>query len=216
VGATPYSALMSQVDARDGESSVEVPDDWLQGRTLFGGLQAAIAFKAMRSLVPDMPLRSLQGTFLAPVPGGLVRSRARVLRSGKNTSHVESRIVEGDNTLALFVGVFGVGRPSAVNLRPQQPAVTAKRPFEMPYRTGVTPAFTQHFKARWIEGGPPFSGATDPRAVIELGMQDAGPATELHVLAMADYIPPIGLSFLKERVAAATRSFRNESPIGGM
>ena len=210
--ATPYSVLMSRVAARDGESSVEVPGDWLQGRTLFGGLQAALAFKAMRSLVPGMPLRSLQGTFLAPVPGGLVRSRARVLRSGKNTSHVEGRIVDGDNTLALFVGVFGAGRPSAVNLRPRQPVVTPEKPFDMPYVEGVTPAFTQHFKARWVVGRPPFTGAnsTNPSAVIELGLRDTGMATEAHLLAFADFIPPVALSWLKDRVAAASLTWMLE------
>ena len=49
-------------------------------------------------------LRSLQVTFLAPVPGGPVRARANILRSGKSATHVEARIVDGDNTLAIMVG----------------------------------------------------------------------------------------------------------------
>ena len=210
MGATPYSVLMSRVAARDGESSVDVPDDWLQGRTLFGGLQAALAFAAMRSLVPGVPLRSLQAAFLAPVPGGPVRARARVLRSGKSATHVESRIVDGDNTLALFFAVFGLARPSAVTLRPQQPVVTPEKPFDMPYIEGVTPGFTQHFKARWIRGGGPFSGNTNPENVIELAMRDSGSATEYHLLAMADFIPPIALAFLKDRVAAASLTWMLE------
>ena len=67
---TPCSVLMSRARTGAGESQLDVPEDWLQGRTLFGGLQAAVAFAAMRSLVPQAPLRSLQATFLAPVPGG--------------------------------------------------------------------------------------------------------------------------------------------------
>ena len=204
MGPTPYSVLTSQIRSDAGESQLDVPDDWLQGRTLFGGLQAAVAFAAMRSLVPEAPLRSLQATFLAPVPGGDVRSRARVLRSGKSATHVESRIVSGDDTLALFVGVFGLPRPSAVSLIPQQPLVTSTHSIEMPWVPGITPAFTQHFKARWIVGGPPFSGASHPDNVIELGMRDGGLATEYHVMAMADFIPPIALSYLKERTAAAS------------
>jgi acyl-CoA thioesterase len=195
---------MSRTRSGAGESQLDVPDDWLQGRTLFGGLQAAVALAAMRSLVPDAPLRSLQATFLAPVPGGVVRSRARVLRSGKNATHVESRIVSGDDTLALFVGVFGLARPSAVRLIPRQPSVSSAGAFEMPWIPGVMPEFTQHFKARWIVGGPPFSGASHPENVIELGMRDSGSAGEYHVLAMADFIPPIALSYVKERIAAAS------------
>jgi len=195
---------MSRARTGAGESQLDVPDDWLQGRTLFGGLQAAVAFAAMRSLVPQAPLRSLQATFLAPVPGGVVRARALLLRSGKSATHVESRIVSGDDTIALFVGVFGLPRPSAVKLIPKQSVVTSAHSIELPWIPGVTPNFTQHFKARWIVGGPPFTGVSQPDNVIELGMRDSGRATEYHVLAMADFIPPIALSYLKERTAAAS------------
>lgn len=207
---TPYSALMSRIQARAGEAHVEVPDDWLQGRTLFGGLQAAIGLAALRTLVPDAPLRCLQVTFIGPVPGGSVQARARLLRSGKNTTHAEARIVDGETTLASMIAVFGVARDSAVNVAPVQPAVDAVRPIEMRYRPGAVPSFTQHFKARWLRGGPPFTGATERDNVIELGMRDPGPASEQHVLAMADFIPPIALSFLKEPVAAASLTWMLE------
>lgn len=201
---TPCSVLMSRVRAGGGEAALDVPDDWLQGRTLFGGLQAAVALAAMRSLVPSMPLRTMQATFVAPVPGGLVRARARVLRSGKNTIHVESRLVDGDNTLALMVGVFGAGRASAVELLPQQPAVVDRPATELTYVPGAYPAFTQQFRARWLAGGMPASGSTETEQVIALGMRDSGNATESHVLAMADFIAPIALSLLTERVPAAS------------
>src|SRR5438552_3527029 len=184
---TPFSLLLSRMQASDGASMLDVPDDWLQGRTLFGGLQAVVGLAAMRSLAPDAPLRSLQMTFLAPVPGGPVRARAHILRGGKSTKHVEARIVDGDNTLALMVAVFGLPRPSAVTLRPQQPAVTTAKSIDIPWIPGVTPNFTQPFKARWIVGAPPWAGVAEPRNVIELAMRDTGNATESHALAMADF-----------------------------
>ncbi|MFZ3324162.1 MAG: thioesterase family protein [Usitatibacter sp.] len=210
MSGTPYSALMSRVQAAAGEASVHVPDDWVQGRTLFGGLQGAIALHAMRTLVPGAALRSLQTTFVGPVPGGLVRATARVLRSGKNATHVEARIVDADATLAVMVGIFGLARDSSVTVVPRQPDVTPGKVIEMRYVPGAAPAFTQHFKARWLVGGVPFSGATEHDNVIELGMHDSGPATEYHVVAMADFIPPIALSFLRERAAAASLNWMLE------
>ncbi len=207
---TPYSALLSRIESSPGQASVTVPEDWLQGRTLFGGLQAAIALRAMRTLAPDAPLRSLQTTFIGPVPGGRVEARARVLRTGKSTTHVEARIVDGEETLALVVGVFGLSRQSVVNIAAQKPAVDAAHGIEMKYVAGAMPAFTQHFKARWVKGGPPYTGATARDNVIELGLRDAGPVGEYHVLAMADFIPPIALSFLTERAPAASLSWMLE------
>ena len=207
---TPFSALLSRMEAAAGESMLDVPEDWLQGRTLFGGFQAVVGLAAMRSLAPEAPLRSLQVTFLAPVPGGPVRARARVLRSGKSATHVEARIVDGDNTLALMVGVFGRPRDSAIALRPRQPNVTPENPFQLPRIPGVTPNFTQHFKARWIAGGPPWSGTEKPDIVVELAMRDSGNATESHVLAMADFIPPIALSYLRTPVPAASLTWMLE------
>src|SRR3954467_9524801 len=96
---TPFSVLAAREQAADGEAMLDVPQDWLQGRTLFGGLQAVVGLAAMRSLGTAAPLRSLQVTFLAPVPGGPVHARARILRSGKSATHVEARIIDGDNTL---------------------------------------------------------------------------------------------------------------------
>ena len=207
---SPLSELLSRIQALDGECTLDVPEDWLQGRTLFGGMQAIVGLAAMRSVAPAAPLRSLQVTFLAPVPGGPVTARAQILRSGKNTTHVEARIVDGDKTLALMVGVFGLGRPSVVKLRPVQPAVSPSRPIDLPAKAGQPPAFTQHFKARWMVGAPAWSGVAQPDNVIELGMRDQGNATESHVVAMADFIPPIALSYLTKPVPAASLTWMLE------
>jgi acyl-coenzyme A thioesterase PaaI-like protein len=210
IGATPFSVLVSRIQSAEGQARLEVPDDWLQGRTLFGGLQAVVGLAAMRTLAPEAPLRSLQVTFLAPVPGGLVQASARILRSGKSTTHVEARIVDGESTLAFMVAVFGLARPSAVTLHPQQPVVPPETPFELRWVPGVSPNFTQHFKARWIVGGPPWSGAARLDNVIELAMRDPGHASEFHVVAMADFIPPVALSYLTKPVAAASLTWMLE------
>lgn len=207
---SPLSLLLTRMQASDGTATLDVPEDWLQGRTLFGGLQAVIGVAAMRSLGLAAPLRSLQVTFLAPVPGGVVQARARILRSGKSATHVEARIVDGENTLAIMVGVFGLPRTSAVALRPEQPQVAAKNPVELPRTVGIAPRFTWHFDARWIVGSPPWTGVERAESVVELGMRDEGRATEAHVIAMADFLPPIALSYLTTPVAAASLTWMLE------
>src|SRR5204862_7431646 len=180
------SARLSEVLASaraDGDGlSVEVGDDWLQGRSLFGGMQAAIGLRAMRSSVPEaLPLRTLQVTFVGPVPAGPVRAVARVLRQGGSATIAEARLVQGDETLALLVGVFGKARSSVVARALVQPQLPAASPKTMPGVPGMTPSFMQHFRARWLRGGIPFSASTEPEASLELDLLDgAAGATEAH------------------------------------
>lgn len=208
---TPWTALFAQLRAEPGRASLDVTPDWLQGRTVFGGLQAAVALRAMRTLVPDVPLRTLQGTFLAPAPQGTLAATARVLRTGKSATHVEARIVDGDATLALMVGVFGAARASTVSLVPRQPPVDAARPLDFGYIPGVMPAFTQHFKVRFLRGGLPYSGSKQADNVLEVSLRDTGPCTEGHLLAMADFIPPIALSWLKTPAPGSTLTWMIET-----
>jgi acyl-CoA thioesterase len=207
---TPWTRLFAGARTQPGALSLPVSADWLQGRTVFGGVQAAVALRAMRTLVPDVPLRTLQGTFLAPVPEGTVTAQARVLRAGKSATHVAAQITEGDNILATLVGVFGAPRSSVVSVQPRQPAVPSGKPMDFPYIPGVMPAFTQHFKARWLRGQFPYTGDTATEHVVELALRDAGPATEGHVLAMADFIPPIALAHLKQPAFGSTLTWMIE------
>ena len=193
-----FSEILASVRRDQEQWTVVVAEDWAQGRSLFGGLQAALAVKAMRDLVPEVPLRSLQTTFLAPVPAGTVHIRAQILRSGKSATHVEARIMDGAQTLCLLVGIFGASRPSKVERIPQQPLVECSKPLHFPYIESVMPAFTRYFQMTWLRGGFPYSGSTLVENVLELGFkQETGVANEMHVLAIADVIPPIGLSLLR-------------------
>src|SRR5260221_10181365 len=65
---TPFSVLLSRIQAGQGASMLDVPDDWLQGRTLFGGLQAVLGPAAVRSPAPGAPPRLLPGTLPPPRP----------------------------------------------------------------------------------------------------------------------------------------------------
>ena len=164
----------------------------MQGRSVFGGLQVVVALEAMRTLVPSAVLRTLQATFVAPVSEGVVRACAHVLRQGKSATHVEARLVDGNETLAIVIGVFGHPRSSKAARVPSRSRVDGAEPLELAFIPGLFPSFTQHFAARWLEGSFPFSGQPNHRQVIEVGMKDEGPTTEGHVVAIADFIPPVG------------------------
>lgn len=206
------SELLRTIRIESGTAECVVDDSWTQGRSVFGGLQAAIVLAAMRDRVPDdLPLRSLQMSFVAPVAAGPVRATAQLLRSGRSATQVEGCLVEGDARLAPAVAVFGSARESVVAHAPQRPDVARGAARRFPYIDGKTPAFTAHFAATWLEGGMPFTGATSRRTVVELDLRDDGPMSEAHLLALADFIPPVALSLLNRAAPGSSMTWMLEN-----
>ena len=77
---------LSNIRRIEGGFATAIPEDWMQGRTSYGGFSAALALEAARGLAPDLPpLRSAQVSFVGPLSGE-VEVRARMLRRGKNAS----------------------------------------------------------------------------------------------------------------------------------
>lgn len=186
---------------RDGDLwTASISEDWMQGRSAFGGIQAALALRAMRTLVPtETPLRSLQVTFVSPIPAGPVHIAAKVLRQGKSVTQVEAHLMDGDATACVVIGVFGAARESVLHVMPSQPSVEAMaKPHVLRYVPGILPQFTQHFDARWLQGDIPFSGSSKTAQVVEIALKDDGVADEAQVIAFADFIPPVALSMLRQ------------------
>lgn len=212
-----YSQVLATVRPHEGGWTAEVPESWAQGRTIFGGMQAALAVRAMRDLVPpSVPLRVLQASFIAPVAPGPVRIEASVLRRGKSATQVEARIFDGQQIACLIFAVFGESRPSVLDIRPQQPGLPppeAATPFV--YLEGIAPAFTQHVATRWLGGVNIFQGAKEPRTGIYVGFRDepyAGPGAlgESQIIGYADIVPTPGLSMLKQPAMASSLTWTLE------
>ena len=207
---TTLTQLFQRAKREPGAIELEVPADWMQGRSIFGGLQVAIALEAMRTCVPDAVLRTLQTTFVAPVAAGKVQARARVLRQGKNATHVEARLLDGGETQAVVMGVFGHARSSKAARLPLRPPLDASSPFEVSYVPGVSPSFVQHFRRRWLKGPRPFAGQATHEQVVEVGMLDEGMLSEAHLVAIADFIAPVALSYLDAPAPASTLTWMLE------
>jgi acyl-CoA thioesterase len=192
-----FSEILDSLRSHDSVWTADVSEDWLQGRSVFGGVQAALALRVMRASVPrDVPLRVLQIVFVAPVDAGRITLRTEVLRAGKSVTHVEARILDGGKTAAIAVGLFGRGRRSDVQVTPRPPTYPVQSSVPRTLATTL-PAFAQHFTVRWLRGAEPFSGADMPMSLIEADMKDVAHATEEHVVAIADFPPPLAFSFLK-------------------
>ena len=181
--------------------------DWAQGRTVFGGLQTALAVRGLMGLMPDdAPLRALQVTFIAPLPvGETLTLEATVLRQGRSATHGEARLrTAGGESACLAVGVFGRPRASQLQWATSMPAADDHDAIEPPFVPGVSPGFVQHFRTRWAAGCLPFSGAVRPVSRVWVAHRDPGPLTICHLVALADVIPTPALSTLTTQAMASS------------
>ncbi len=210
-----FSSLMSSITpaATAGDWQVTVGEEWAQGRTLFGGLQAALAFEALQTEVPpEFPLRVLQVTFAAPVPPGAARIQSRILRRGGSAIHGEARLLGPDDaTLCLVVAVFGKARTSGFQLQPEMPPCAAPEASNrFPYLEGITPVFTRQFRMAWAEGAFPFMGGHAPTTRIWIAHKDPAPPTLSHLIATADVVPSPALSTMKQVAMASSMTWTLE------
>lgn len=191
----------------NGSISFHIPDDWMQGRTTYGGLTAALCLQAALPVSGGRPVRSAQVAFVGPVSGD-VTCQATLLREGKNTVFASVRMHGADGVAAEAILAFGTHRESALDFT-HLPAPKVTQPEETPSYFGDhgRPAFTRHFNMRLASGSRPLSGT--PHADVSLWMRHKDPAFApgpVSLLAIADAPPPAAMSMLTEpaRISSMT------------
>jgi acyl-CoA thioesterase len=201
------SEILAAIAPTESGFAITIGPTWGQGRATFGGLVAAVGNEAMRKLVArDRLLRSLQTTFVGPASSGQWHIEPRVLRVGKAATLVQCDVLDGDQVVATQVAVYGLGRASAVSLRP--PAATPVRKVDelrdMRYVEGQTPEFLQHFAVRWSEGAKPYSNSPRTPTKAFIRHRDPAPTTESHVVALIDCIPSPSMSMFTAPAPASS------------
>ncbi|HUS23803.1 MAG TPA: thioesterase family protein [Candidatus Binatia bacterium] len=209
-----FTDILESLEGDGDQWRAQVPDSWLQGRTAFGGLQAALGLAAMRRVAgTDVPLRVLQTTFVAPVPGGEVSLQARRLRAGKSVTHAAAELLVDGATACIQVGIFGGSRASELRLdAPAPPALPRPETLvDLPFAPGITPEFTRQFGFRWADGTPPFTGARQGRTRIYIRHRQPAPRLdEAQVVALTDAIPSPALSMLTKPAMASSLTWTLE------
>lgn len=199
------AALLDPVTPAGGPTTFAGLDDWMQGRTLYGGASALIAYTAAVRAFPDLPpLRAGQVAFVAPT-GPQAELRREVVRQGRNVAQVRSEIwCDGQCTLTAF-WLFGTER-EANAVHPASPLADwpgAPEDAE-PAKTDKGPAFIRHnfdLRRAQEERGP---GAPVVRRWARLRERAAlDPVSEL--ILLGDVLPP-----------GAMRAMQRQGPISSV
>lgn len=172
-----------------GGFATAIPEDWMQGRTSYGGFSAALALEAARGLAPDLPpLRSAQVSFVGPLAGE-VEVRARLLRRGRNATWISAEVTSeaGVGLTATFVFMGPV--ESALHLHDAPPPAGWIPPEQaVPLPEGKNVGFTRHFERRFAL---PRSEERRPEIAWWARLRDAeGLDPMVGLLLAADALPP--------------------------
>jgi acyl-CoA thioesterase len=199
-----FTDLMGSISPDDSSEngkrwSVIIPDQWMQGRTSYGGLSAALCLQTALLDNPNVPpIRSAQINFIGPT-GGKVQMQTKILRQGKSVCYIEVLMFgeKGMATHAVFC--FGAARESKLNAvytaKPDVPDLDDLPEF---FPLGNAPIFAQHFETKLAIGDPPVSGSTKNEFYLWCRHSDRLANNMAALLAIADMPPPAVLPKFKE------------------
>ncbi len=205
-----FTELMAGAAPGPDALRLTITDDWMQGRTTFGGLSAAFSLEAAQRAHPDLPaLRGATVAFVGPA-GGELEGRVDVLRRGRSVSFVGVDVLGDKGLAARSTFAFGDPRVSALDATwsppPGAPAPEACEAFLPP---GFGPAFTQHIETRLVKGGRPASGVNDHDLLVWVRHRDEAAAGVGALIAIADMLPAPVLAMAREfaPISSVTWSF---------
>jgi hypothetical protein len=193
----------------------DVPADWQQGRTAYGGLAAAMAAQAMRDVAgaawpADVRLRALQTNFVGPVAPGPAAIDVQLLREGKSVRQVMARLTTGGGGSRASGSASTAARarprsPRSCRTRSRSPSRPARRMTRL--HAGRNARLLRHFDIGWAAGAPPCSGGSGWATSLYLRL--AGDRadlidTEVLTVLLADLPPTPAISRLTRPAPASS------------
>jgi acyl-CoA thioesterase len=202
------SSLVDPIPRTDGPVFLENAGEWMQGRTLYGGASALIAYTAVIGAHSGLPpLRAAQIAFAGPV-GERFDVRTSVLRAGRNVTQIRSElVVDGDVGLAATF-VFGAQRePNALHSAPTAdpwPGAPEDQP-TLPGPEGLH--FIRNFELRRAqeETGPGFPLVRRWIRLRDEAMGDADLDPVSRFVLIGDTLPP-----------GSMRAMRRQGPLSSV
>ncbi|OJU86404.1 MAG: acyl-CoA thioesterase [Acinetobacter sp. 39-4] len=184
------------------------PSSWLQGRTTYGGLSAALSLQAVLKLAPSElpPLRTAQFSFVGPVANDITFD-TQVLRQGKSATSVAVDCYSAGQIALRSTLFFGHGRQSNVcHELTARPQVSTPDDYGQPLDDTFLPSFFGNFDVRFTNGVTPVSSAETPELIAWVKLKDVvGIDPQVVLLAIGDCLPP-----------AAMACFTSPAPISSM
>lgn len=169
----------------------------MQGRTLYGGASALMAYVVAIRTFPDLPpLRAAQVSFVAAI-GTDMELRTEMVRQGRNVAQVRSEILCGGQIALTAFWLFGTERDPNARHAASPPDGSPGKPGDgAPVALGPAPEFLKNnyevrYTADRIETGTPLV-----RRWVKL-RDPSGLDAVQELILLGDALPPSAISIMQ-------------------
>ena len=206
---------------QNNDARLAISADWGQGRTIFGGITAAILLVAAQDKVSTSHhIQSISTNFIGPLQADSPFDiEVEVLRAGRSVTQVLAKIVQDQQVLVIQQTSFVLSRESGIsitdNSSPDMPV--PEEPNFLVDTPELAPAFVQHFDIHMNSGKNPFSASDESHVYGWMRFKDTiEQMNDAHITCLIDAWPPAVLQQFKQFGACSTSSwyieFANPKP----
>ena len=195
------STLTTLFDSLRANTPCDLPLDWLQGRTAYGGFSAALGLKVAvdANQTENVTLRSAQISFIGPITADVIFT-PEILRIGKSATYVGVKGVSDKSTVFQATYIFGKNRESAIkhNFIATPYVMKPDQYSELPHKL-IVPNFFKNFHVRVVSNSLFFSGGPKPELIAWVRFKDKLEIDDdISLLLIADSLPPASTVCSKE------------------
>ncbi len=193
-----------------------VDSSWAQGRSLFGGLNAALILSHIEGQTgfTDKELRTVNIHFCAPITSEQeIRIECQVLSQGKSVFQVQGQLLQDGEVKTSILACFSAPRNSTIVVKhaPLVPALLPQQAKRFPYIPGVIPDFIQHMDLRFTSKAMPFTNSENSTMSGWMRMEEKpSEVSDAAIIAMIDAWPPAVLPMMKKPAPASTITWNIE------
>lgn len=176
--------------------SAAIPANWMQGRTAYGGLSAALALEAALRADPELPaLRTAQISYVGPLAGA-VSITAETLRRGRNATFVRADVRSEAGLGLASVFVFVRDQTSHIDHVAMPAPAAFPEPPPAPKSVERSDYFFENFE--YVDADVAEPRREDWTRWVRLKERDGlHPMSAL--LAIGDALPPAAMGLATER-----------------
>jgi acyl-CoA thioesterase len=205
---TAFTGLLAGIEAAGDGFTALITEDWLQGRTTYGGLSAALCVEAALRACADLPpLRSALFAFIGPAAGP-VTIRPNLLRRGKSSAFVDVTLASPEGPATRATLCFAADRASAHrHLGVDPPIVPPPESCPPFFVDDRGPRFARQFESRRAGGAALMSGSKEPETLFWTRHKDTAARSTLALIALADVSPPPAMTMFTEPAPISTMTW---------